>query len=573
MYLTMDLFSPLFHAYRGNTRIKNLFLRHWPQKTTAFGSVFDKLVFYNGSILQTPHHLAIYKLIGTSAEELNENDYEGVEEAWFYLKPYSIDLPEVSNQEVADFINDNSVLNEDKVVRMRYTQKYSKKGVNSLPIVDNEAIIRMVEAGYSSRYDEEIIMNNLASGKEVALYVHNSELLTYDTTVSPVTFISLCDPTDSVFSSETKIRNKTITPTYNSISDITEYTVDIAIEYTFKRITTPDAAHPLMGVIDEMISWYEPSKFAFYKQVEYMLDAIKPTSVLNQTYDRYGSIYAINLFSDASNDEKSINVEAAENMKSSDFVDMIMKSIDTDYKKKKAKGWAGVLGAIYSIVAIVLSVLFPPFTLIILTLGSLLGMLIQMAIGGVNGMAFGKSLVILQVYSTVTGIANIIKAGLEKAATTATTISQQAINEAGADMAIAALNNTTSEIILTTGYGMVAPTLSNYVSATVSYAITSLEGVFSWSGMSTMEIMNSSVEWMNRAFKVYTEVIAPIEEPPTPPEEVQPLEDNIDAISLMQSDFNTYGFIDLNQTMDDMPARLTTSGLEQKTLCTYYNAL
>ena len=119
MYLTLDIGTPVRSAYLNNKRVQNEFIRNFPTKTievvegVEYVEVFDRLTFYNGSsVNSSASALEIYKLMGATVASLQENDYEGIEEAWMYLKPYQLAPTVITSTEVVNYINSNAVIGE-----------------------------------------------------------------------------------------------------------------------------------------------------------------------------------------------------------------------------------------------------------------------------------------------------------------------------------------------------------------------------------------------------------------------------------------------------------------------------
>ena len=93
MYVIRDILSPTLDLFVSNTRFKNLFLRHFPTKEVNGVTVLDRLYFYRAAaphrgVVETDAALSFYKLIQTSAKELKEEEYKGVEDVWFKLNPF-----------------------------------------------------------------------------------------------------------------------------------------------------------------------------------------------------------------------------------------------------------------------------------------------------------------------------------------------------------------------------------------------------------------------------------------------------------------------------------------------------
>ena len=110
MYIVEDRLGPTIGRFVENSKFKNLFLKHWPTTIDVGGTeVFDRLYVYRAAaphrgIVKTPETLAIYKIIGTNTEELESEDYDGVEDMWFTLKPFDLEY-DISTAQIQSYID------------------------------------------------------------------------------------------------------------------------------------------------------------------------------------------------------------------------------------------------------------------------------------------------------------------------------------------------------------------------------------------------------------------------------------------------------------------------------------
>jgi len=617
--MEIDLGTPIQQSYVRNLKVKNTVLRYWPTKLVDGVEVFDKMYMWQGGVPADTAHKEIYKLLGTSVEELQAKSWDHVVSAWFYLKPYHITAPTLSDQDVATYVNSNSVLDEEYEVKMQYTQEFAGDVVGSANTISDQHIIDMVEGGYNSLYDPAVVAptDTELNSRVKATPVYANSMITYNETVNPCTFVSIMDTSNVLFTSTTTIVSKTVKEvssrsTYNNRgyrnnNQNRKYTVSAIISYKYKRVVDANdvSAAALVTLVKDKALALPADPYSFFKQVEALLREYNPVlpGELLLSYSKL-PIYA----SDTTSVIPVVYLrkDAASELKPADFSKMLAKSVDTDYKQESCHGWKCFVSAILMIVVIVVAIVLAPetggasFSLVgataptlgfayaamffgalalNLTLGTLLmGLIAQyLSKNGQYGMAvsFGSSLVILSKLSELVGYVAMVTgiyAMWQK-------LSDAAMDEAKKEILKQALDSGMSQetagqlVVEQTLSGTVSPTLSNYISASVQMVTVNTTSAFSNFSKAPGASMNKIVGWLNKGMMVYTKYINPVKQPPagesqgdtTPPTSIQ-------DIAWKQAEFDDYVFLDMNARMDQTPADLTSKGLMRETLSKYYEA-
>jgi len=615
MFMEIDLGTPLRQSYVRNLKIKNTVLKYWPTKLVDGIEVFDRMYMWHGGVPADTAHKEIYKLLNTSVEELQKKNWNHVVSAWFYLKPYHITAPTLSEQDVITYINNNSVLDKEYEVKMQYTQEFSGDVVGSANKVSDKHIINMIEGGYNSLYDPAIIAptDTELNRRVKATPVYSNSMITYNDTINPCTFVAIMDINNVLFTSTTTIVSKTIEEvsdrsTYNNSAFINnsqdrKYTIKATISYKYKRgIDANDSSViTLIKLVKDKALTLKTDPYSFYKQIEALLHTYNPI-LPGELLLSYSTISAFH-FSTTSG-TTYIRKDAASELKPADFSTMLAKSVTTGFDQEKCHGWKCVIGTILMIIVIIVSVvlaipsggtslsaipaaaLFFGALSIYLTLGTLLMAFTAkyLSSNGEYGMAisFGRSLVILSklaeivgYIAMVTGIYAMWENFQQQASEEAT---KQFLKDQGTKnvdkLTLTQMKDALSNTSAVLGSnGLVVPTISNYISAGFQMVKVGTGSVFSNFSKAPGAALNKITGWLNGGMKIYTTWINPIKRPPagkpqgdtTPPTSIQ-------DIAFKQAEFDSYSFLDVNAVMDQIPADLTTRGLMRETLSRYYIA-
>ena len=307
-YLDIDLLGPIKSAFLVNTKARNLLLNNagkWPTKWVDGFEVFDELNIgnrYAGAIM----HKTLYKVLGIKYSDLSGSDLSQVERLWLYLKPKPFVRDTITDADVIEFINNEIKLYDETgtvddpddtgevTIDMLYTQTIATNNLRSLPPVSNEQIVAMIEGGYNSIYPTPIVENVTTEDKygnnvTVSHTSYNS-LIEYDTKTSNVTFASLMDTNDDLFTSETKIISKSITPVYSTSylgTFITSYTIKASATYTFRRVSDASdvVVSPLVNtIVDKANTSTDTLANSMFRQIMYMARYYNPIVVSTDLY-------------------------------------------------------------------------------------------------------------------------------------------------------------------------------------------------------------------------------------------------------------------------------------------------
>jgi len=590
--------------------VKNTVLNYWPTKLVGGVEVFDIMYMWQGSVPADTAHKEIYKLLGTSVEELQAKSWDHVVNAWFYLKPYPITAPTLSDQDVATYVNSNSVLNEEYEVKMQYTQEFTGDVIGSVNKISDQHIIDMVEGGYNSLYDPAVIAptNIKLKTRVKAAPVYANSMITYNETINPCTFVSIMDTSNVLFTSTTTIVSKTVKEIssrsiydrrgYKTNKKSRTYTVSAVISYKYKRVidTNDTSVATLVTLVKDKALALTADPYSFYKQVAALLQKYNPV-LPGQLLLHYSTIDI--WASDNTIEATYIRKDAASELRPADFSMMVAKSISTDYEQETCHGWECFVSVILMIIIIVVAVvlalpsggasvafatvtsaaLFFGELSLYLTIGTLLmGYTAQyLSKNGQYGMAvsFKSSIVILSKLSEVVGYVAMVTGiyamwvGLTREAT------KQAIveygKEQGTDIAMKELTPQVVEAIVSSGVVQVG--FSDYVVAAYQMVTASAGSVFSNFSKAPGASMNKIVGWLNKGMQIYTKYINPVKQPPagTPQGDTTP-PTSIQDVAWKQAEFDDYVFLDINARMDQTPANLTSRGLMRETFSRYYEA-
>jgi len=611
MFMEIDLGTPIMNTYVRALKIKNVFNRYWPTTTVVNNSgntevVLDKLYIYHKGVYGDASHSEIYKLLGTSVSELSANKWKGVDKAWMYLDAKKVDTgtPELSNMDVANYINDNSEVDVEYEVRMVYTQEFSGNVSNK---ITDQQIVDLIEGGYNSLYDPALIETPVFSPNnqtKKATYAYDNSMITFNTKINPCTFISIMDTDDSVFSSTTKIISKEVVKvskrdsydygSYNNEKDT--YTIRAHISYKYTRVRDAVDTDPLVELVKNTAVKLKRTPFSFYKQVSELLHAYNP--VLES--DLVFGVTTANI-DDTTTTEYFIRAEEFKKLKPAQVVNIITKSIDSDYTEVSCKGWQCYIAPLVLVMAIVLAIvsagaLAPAGAGAAVAAGTATAVQVVAFFGALsltltvatfavmqisavfarsgqyaNAYSFRTSITILNKLAEVTGyvaIAASITAAWQ-------TWKNQAMKEALAkELGKQASDVTTADMVAAMAQdGGVTPSFVDYVMAAYDIVKADVVTVFTNFSNAPGAAMNKINQWLNYGMQAYDKWIDPVKKPvggeqqadKTPPTSVQ-------DIAFKQVEFDDYAFLDMNAKMDQTPDTMTQKGLMRETLSRYYEA-
>jgi hypothetical protein len=529
MYLTFDLASPIMGSYIANMRTKNIVLDNWPRTSVNGVEVFDRLIVYSGSIQATDQHKEIYRLFGTSVEQLQQESFKGVSQFWFNLEPIPSNTP-LPFLDTKDYLHNHTTLDEEITVDLSY--------------VGNQLLS-------TSTIKANILQGNNLEGLDFAT----------DTPLSVL--FALFDINNVLYDKEVKLLAR-VNEYFNvneSVAVGTGYDVSM-VRITYKRksnITSSTEEDALQDILDRILAFPSHKPYS----INGLIQKLKGAVGLLTDNDLY--TYRFINGSEDNAKEGFVIVDGYRQIPHHYIEENTQKMLTTDYSKKTNK-WASFLGAFVFFAAIALTIVFPPAgggILAFLTSLSL-NLTIALAVNAIVAYGFERSgdtasaismgniivgfqpiLTVVSIMTMVTGIGVAISKMREA-------LVKEAVKQATSEV--------TTQATVEGAKQIVKPTLENYINAVVELVTTSIKE-------NTASVLNKTVNFMNQAFTVYVNYISPTPDPGNPPPTEEP--DNIDQVQLVQRDFEMYGNIDLNEKMQAMPYTLT-EGTIKNTFNKYY---
>ena len=590
MYLALDIGTPVISAYLTNKRIQNEFVRNFPTKIVDGVEVFDRLEFYNGSWVDSSDAAkSIYKLIGTSVRELSDNEYNGIASAWMHLNPYYPSKPVLNSLEIATYLSTRTLpIGESITIDVGYTQVVSDVALLELPAVSNAEILTMVMGGFDSIYPYTIVPN-AATGEAVTVYVYENSMVSYDETASEVTFAALMDPNSALFDRSGVVTTKSIVPVYGADdATITSYTIQAIVSFTFATNKEPldPLAAPLIDLMRVQINAMTFHNSALHNQIRDMQYTIYPVST--------DSINLVEQYEGPDGEPLTrnyIKVAGAAAMKPRDFVVLMAYSFDTGYYAEPGDWWVIIIAVIIIALimyfsfgggsvpaaAIVDAIGIEAATLVVfmqtlalsLTLSMVALTFVAMAMENAghygNAIAMQGSITFLGTMTKFIGAILAITSIYTMVSSAITSIVNGITNVASAVGEVVVPSVTEAAVI--GAESVVTPSLTSWVEATIDYAIESVTSLFS--DMSTSQVLTKGMANLNTLMSAYSMYINP---PPDIPDEEAAAMDNPTSIltpELVQRNFESYGFTDINEVIDAMPYNMTQKLVDQG-VSTYY---
>jgi len=572
-YITRDAVGPAVTAYVAASFFKNRMLMAdlgWPTTTIDGRLVFGRLYYYqNGvGVYKTPRHLAIYKLLNMDVGDLEAQSYEGVENAYLYVRGVNIEYA-VTRTEAEGYIEEFSPLiypdNPDPF----------NPDPNPDPITDlNPDPFKGTEdaqwdsEGWITSYitytpPTSTQVNEFITDAEVIALINANDknTLWYDSEDSSrLTALALLDSSNVMFEKNIQIRVKELEQKTTYVrnrhksyqgSNSARYIKSVIVEYKFRRILDPadvaadgymaavaaevaalDDIHQLGGFVGRRV-----------KTVDFIANSTK-SSFAEQLIDMYD--YVVPITETALNYGGYLKVDGMSALKVRDFMEIFVKQIASGHQQKKTKWYKKLLVVIVDIIVVVVAVV-----VFIVTGGNLaavsfvfaLGAMVQTALAAYwvkNGdyaaaQYASKHAMYLGTAAQIAAIANIFYGDpglMEKIAAATMAVAKATKNE---DLELAA----SIAALISSGYAMT---------------------------QSTSNLMLTGVSALNQSFTVYSRYISP---PDKGIEELQgklveserELEDlsgpeKIDTVEREFSDPYT-NYIDVNEKMQGMPYLLT----------------
>lgn len=582
VYIDIDLEAPLLASYIRNSKVRNTLLNNWPTTTVDGHEVFSKLYIYSrdGEYTTASNaHTRLYKMLGTSDAEINRTDFSEVQNVWLYMKPISFVRPQITALQVASYINSNCEVGEEITVDVTFTRLAQAESLRALPNPTDQELVAMIEGGIDSVYPYTYVRNTI-TGIETPDKVYQSNTIIFDDKVSPVTFASLFDISDSIFTSNTKIRSREITPTGNRRAqeiggDILEFALKINATYTFSRTRDVVSTDTLCTLIADKSNTLDILDTPLFLQIRRMLETYYPTAVDDALY--YTKSYVDD--QGETQEDKYVKVSGVSGLKRSEVVDLLPRVIKHDYQKRDQSSWSKF--AEFAVIAAVIigafllagppgagaatsatAAFFGTFTLY-MTIA-----IVGLGIAAKNSGGYNTTSVFSGSSSTISGFSTLVsyftmflnvtslvintKAGISKA-------TEETARKQGVDLTTASVTETLK---------VYAYTAMDYVVDSVVSASDSVVSVAQSGSAWTMTSVNNIVTNLNYVFTTYVKLF-PIKDPGVPEDSTE-VATNTSDIEISHRYVDDGKMYELNEVMDNMPYDMT-QGLVDRSYDRYYS--
>lgn len=335
MYVRFNMAETEMAAFVGNTAFKNRFLRTWPTKYIDGVRVMDKFTFFNGSVINTTLSRKIYKLLGTSVEELRRNSYDGVDKCWFYMKPWTVTARELLTlSQVEEAITVIGTTEEQLRIEFQYIE-------NNTYMDDYNLMHKTSEEVLAEFYTQ------LAAG------TYKNISYGYAANRSPV--LALLDLTNEAFTrtfSAVGKGTKRVTESTEYIT-ITKTVPVLYINFSYTRkdpAVVSEALLTKLNAIDIEAS-YVVSK-DFYNVYDYFISGTETDLFY---YEAQNTLWAAPEY--VYEPVGYVKYDGLKNTKLTVFKRYVGKAIDSDYSREKASMWESFVSFVVMAVVVVIAVI------------------------------------------------------------------------------------------------------------------------------------------------------------------------------------------------------------------------
>jgi len=561
MYVIEDRKTPAINGFFQRLSVKNKFLASFP-RTTYSGpdntyEVFDKLVFYKRKhgVYQTDTHKKIYKLLGIEVSDLEAESYDGVEECYIYLKPYS-DKVSLAADTVVDYIHqttdkeDSSWITGTVVYRIPSTKAVS------------------INEGSTPQEIRDYVRNKVATADKT---IH------FSATDNPQTLpLVLLDSEDTLFESEYKVNTIKVLPTDGKYEKVTYinfvYSISVTIKYR-RLVDCTETNSVLLQALDIIANQKVPYGMStsilnglnqlYYTLVPLTAGGVNIPTEERNTEDIFNGGGTFQGARDFKPSYLNILTEPVDSMTGTDFGKLLEATIDTGFTKQKASFFEKLLAVVLVVVIVIATISTGGAA----TVG-LSGFAAASAFAGAASITLGLSMLGL---SLLTSLA--VKTG-----------HYGAVYALGGAMKVLGLISTVLAVV--SMYGALKDTFMKYAVKEVggktvekSFLETLGDMIGGEIKKATSNMLQTGLKWVTNAFNVYSEYINPpnkgLDEKA---EELKAQEaemadyssaDMIDNVNRVQDSpyANPYDF---NEHMQTVPY-LMTQGLIDKATTKYYN--
>ena len=526
MYLTFDLEGPVLSEFISNLKFKRMILKYWPVSSTLINGhqVMGRVMYYSGgSVKSSTGYKKIYKLLHTSVDQLNENDYQGIDKSWFEMQPFEDNEYVFDENDVSDLINQI----DDKYSVLIGIEEDNPQQVTmfpptngTFPPVDNK-----------QRYTDLFDLTR-SSG--------DWDKFNYDTLQNKALALVLLDTGSEVFDIEViNLGTTNAIGQNNKVSTSASYSVSFKVKSNFTisaaYVARLNAAMKPIIIIDD----YGGDDIKTYSLIAIQLkQAYRTLYIPSDIYVDGIPLFVYQGTWSGDDPIGYVTKVGLESLRASEFKKFFGKVLESGYQKKKVGFWKRLLSVILVIVAFLVAVFAPPFLIVV--------QLVQVAIqaywvetGDYAAAAMmGRHMQIVQYIGYMT-------AGIElaKANELANKVAIETAKETGAEVATETLMD---EVLSLTGYTS-DMSLAQVLTQTINHTNTAFSFYAQYEARQTASELKELNEDIAKVEKQMNEM-------PTPKK-----------YELIKWDFESYNFLEINESMQQVPYNMTQGKINAAT--------
>lgn len=389
-FINRDILTPSVFAWNRCSSIYHRFKKVWTTSTIDGVEVYDtRLTYYSGGSVRTDKPFERFiNALGVNKDDLQQ-DYSGIEKAYFWLnsKKYILELP--SRQAIADEINFRLPVDDTFELQIYYT------GDNERIVTDHFTLTDPLNPDSILSYaiDTTSITNTLLSNPKDLLTNSGSSVFTVpfistvndlntgsssvmlptaNTTSSinsvlPVTKVTFDTQTVNILSTIAVLDNGTtfenigITQNPGTVQTLTSGT----ISYTYGFTVTYKVINPVTTtsyIVDQVLDVLQSMKDSMtttktLSPISRLNIAEKTTKVVDTSIKEAVMTLVDDPVDSTIIHQGHFTVDGLRLMKRKEFVDLLGNVFDTGYVEEKASFWEKVLAVVLIVVAVVVGVI------------------------------------------------------------------------------------------------------------------------------------------------------------------------------------------------------------------------
>lgn len=351
MYVKFDFVTPILEIMKSARRFKADFLSAWATEFVndehgVSTEVFSNMIFWNNTAIETDQMKKVYKLLGITVEDINSEDYSGIDYCWYSISPWVID------------------------------KSYTSTIINTIINRFSSADVKRFEARSHSKSVYSSTVNNYQDS-DAQLVSFNADLavsnilgITYDIEFNDQ-FLVLLDTDNEVYNRELiPIGSSDYLDTNGNPSGVRHSSFNIV--YSLKD--SPVVSQALVDRINNAVKYTDTENYKYQQNpslyissipgqkssvYEIVVDAIPEDELFVREQvssgDESGTPIWVNKWVKVDGLKLYQPVVSVKNKANGllNFGQAVSESVDTGYKKTSVKVWKKVVAGILMIVAIV----------------------------------------------------------------------------------------------------------------------------------------------------------------------------------------------------------------------------